>query len=91
MCVTNFVISNLLLVYSLQGRRPTMEDRFIITESLPPVIDNVSPKLKESNSIPDLQRRQSIKIYGVFDGHGGEVQKNYKSFDILYTYCCNKN
>ena len=52
-----------------------MEDRFVITESLPPVIDNVSPKMKVSNSFSDLQRRQSIKIYGVFDGHGGEVQK----------------
>ena len=60
-------------MYSLQGRRPTMEDRFVITELLPPAIYNSSPKLKESNSFSDLQRRQSIKIYGVFDGHGGEV------------------
>ena len=63
----------LFLVYSLQGRRPTMEDRFVITESLPPVIDKVSPKFRESNSFSEIQRRQSIKIYGVFDGHGGEV------------------
>ena len=53
-----------------------MEDRFVITESLPPAIDKVSPKLKESDSFSDLQRRQSIKIYGVFDGHGGEVRKD---------------
>ena len=51
-----------------------MEDRFVITESLPPVIDKVTNKTRESESFKDLQRRQSIKIYGVFDGHGGEVR-----------------
>ena len=50
-----------------------MEDRFAITESLPPVINDVTNKENESSSFKDLQKRQSIKIYGVFDGHGGEV------------------
>ena len=50
-----------------------MEDRFAITESLPPVINDVTNYEKESSSFKDLQKRQSIKIYGVFDGHGGEV------------------
>ena len=57
-----------------------MEDRFVITESLPPVIDNSSPKLKDAHSFSNLQRRQSIKIYGVFDGHGGEVRTEISIF-----------
>ena len=67
-------------MYSLQGRRPTMEDRFAITESLPPVINDVTNYEKESSSFKDLQKRQSIKIYGVFDGHGGEVG----TFDCIF-------
>ena len=65
-----------------------MEDRFVITESLPPVIDKLSPKFKESNSFSEIQRRQSIKIYGVFDGHGGEVRNNYQAFILYIIVAC---
>ena len=39
-------------VYSIQGRRPHMEDRF---------------------NVVDLEQINA-SIYGVYDGHGGEVQ-----------------
>ena len=63
-----------------------MEDRFVLTESLPPVIDFKSTSKGESDSFKDLQLRQSIKIYGVFDGHGGEVNHKYS----LLTYISKK-
>ena len=62
-----------ILAYCLQGRRPNMEDRFVLTECLPPSIDVESSQTKKSDSFKGIQDRHSIKIYGVFDGHGGEV------------------
>ena len=43
-------------VYSIQGRRPHMEDRY-----------NVVTGLQETTTTANAS------IYGVFDGHGGEV------------------
>ena len=71
--IINYSLTLFFLAYCLQGRRPTMEDRFVMTESLPPIIDQKLMETKDLETSKDLQRRQSIKIYGVFDGHGGEV------------------
>ena len=50
-----------------------MEDRFVLTESVPPVMDKNSTQSKTPDTFSCLQHRQTVKIYGVFDGHGGEV------------------
>lgn len=50
-------------VYSIQGRRPHMEDRFNVINN----IDN-----------------SDISLYGVFDGHGGEVRTC-----VQLVYCVN--
>lgn len=45
-------------VYSIQGRRPHMEDRF---------------------NVVDLEQINA-SIYGVYDGHGGEVQYLFENY-----------
>ncbi|KAL1491186.1 hypothetical protein ABEB36_011824 [Hypothenemus hampei] len=45
-----------IAAYAIQGRRPRMEDRFVIN-------DNVN--------------NTGIKLFAVFDGHGGEFAANY--------------
>ena len=51
-----------------------MEDRFVLTESVPPAVDKKSAQGKTTDTFRCLQHRQTVKIYGVFDGHGGEVK-----------------
>ena len=50
-----------------------MEDRFVLAECLSPVIDIETSQAKQSDSHKEIQDRHSIRMYGVFDGHGGEV------------------
>ena len=61
------------VAFCLQGRRPTMEDRFVLTEVLSPSLNSQKYQSKEQERIEDLRRRRSVKIYAVLDGHGGEV------------------
>ena len=61
------------LAFCLQGRRPTMEDRFVLTEVTPPMMNTKTTNSRDKGPYGNLQDRTSIKIYAVFDGHGGEV------------------
>lgn len=54
-------------VFAMQGRRARMEDTFDVLAQMPP--GNAS---EHSFSSPDLTRA-GIHLYGIFDGHGGDV------------------
>ncbi|KPP77472.1 hypothetical protein Z043_103100 [Scleropages formosus] len=47
--------SNNVAVYSIQGRRDHMEDRFEV--------------------LTDIANKSHPSIFGIFDGHGGEIQR----------------
>lgn len=57
--------SNNVAVYSIQGRRDHMEDRFEV--------------------LTDLVNKTHPSIFGVFDGHGGEVSGGRRS---AFAHCC---
>ena len=54
--------NNNVAVYSIQGRRDHMEDRFEV--------------------ITDIVNKSHPSIFGIFDGHGGEV----RCFHVLYVF-----
>ena len=56
--------SHNVAVYSIQGRRDHMEDRFEV--------------------LTDLANKTHPSIFGIFDGHGGEV-------GVLWVYVCVNN
>lgn len=65
--------SNNVAVYSIQGRRDHMEDRFEV--------------------LTDLVNKSHPSIFGIFDGHGGEVSPHIFALCVLVGvfYQCQKN
>lgn len=63
--------SNNVAVYSIQGRRDHMEDRFEV--------------------LTDIVNKSHPSIFGVFDGHGGEVRCLLTASSLHYSSLCLSN
>ena len=70
--VTDYIwkdtLGNGAAAFSLQGRRPTMEDRYVMIDIPPP-----------ENSVS----RKRTKLYSVMDGHGGEFSAVYTKKHLI--------